>query len=111
MFSHFDRIPLRPHEACQAPLSMGFSRQEEWSGLPCHALLHGVLPTQGSNQVSYISGRFFIYRIWESSYIYSIYMVKNVMKKRRQTLYIYITESFFCTAETNTTLYINYAPI
>ena len=21
--------------ACQAPLSMGFSRQEYWSGLPC----------------------------------------------------------------------------
>ena len=21
--------------ACQAPLSMGFSRQEDWSGLPC----------------------------------------------------------------------------
>ena len=27
---------LRPHElAHQAPLSMGFSRQEYWSGLPC----------------------------------------------------------------------------
>ena len=22
-------------EACQAPLSMGFSRQDHWSGLPC----------------------------------------------------------------------------
>ena len=34
-------------EACQAPLSMGFSRQEYWSGLPC--LLQGVFLTQGSN--------------------------------------------------------------
>ena len=25
---------LRPHEACQASLSMEFSRQEYWSGLP-----------------------------------------------------------------------------
>ena len=25
---------LRPHGACQAPLSMGFSRQEYWSGFP-----------------------------------------------------------------------------
>ena len=33
--------------ARQAPLSMGFSRQEYWSGL--HALLQGVFPTQGSN--------------------------------------------------------------
>ena len=29
------------------PLSMGFSRQEYWSG--CHALLQGIFPTQGSN--------------------------------------------------------------
>ena len=28
--------------ACQAPLSMGFSRQEYWSGLPC--LPPGDLP-------------------------------------------------------------------
>ena len=33
--------------AHQAPLSMGFSRQEYWSG--CSSLLHGIFPTQGSN--------------------------------------------------------------
>ena len=33
--------------ARQAPLSMGFSRQEHWSG--CHFLLQGVFLTQGSN--------------------------------------------------------------
>ena len=32
---------------CQAPLSMGFSRQEYWSG--CHSILQGIFPTQGSN--------------------------------------------------------------
>ena len=31
----------------QAPLSMEFSRQEYWSGLPF--LLQGIFPTQGSN--------------------------------------------------------------
>ena len=31
--------------ACQAPLSMGFSSQEYWSGL--HSLLHGIFPIQG----------------------------------------------------------------
>ena len=31
----------------QAPLSMGFSRQEYWSGLRCPS--PGDLPTQGSN--------------------------------------------------------------
>ena len=33
--------------ALQAPLSMGFSRQEYWSGLPCPP--PGISPTQGSN--------------------------------------------------------------
>ena len=33
--------------ACQAPLSMGFSRQEHWSGLPCPP--PGDLPNPGSN--------------------------------------------------------------
>ena len=33
--------------ACQAPLSMGFSRQEYWSGLLL--LLQGIFLTQGSN--------------------------------------------------------------
>ena len=36
-------------EACQAPLSMGFSRQESWSGLPCppsgDLLDPGIKPT------------------------------------------------------------------
>ena len=41
----FSRVPLfvTPWTiACQAPLSMGFSRQEFWSGLPCLSL--GDLP-------------------------------------------------------------------
>ena len=33
--------------AHQAPLSMGFSRQEHWSGLPFHP--QGIFPTQGLN--------------------------------------------------------------
>ena len=32
---HFSHIQLFVTAACQAPLSMGFSRQEYWSGLPC----------------------------------------------------------------------------
>ena len=34
--------------ACQAPLSMGFSQQEQWSVLG-HARLQGIFPTQGLN--------------------------------------------------------------
>ena len=33
--------------ALQAPLSVGFSRQEYWYVLPCP--LQGIFPTQGSN--------------------------------------------------------------
>ena len=33
--------------AFQAPLSMGFSRQQ--TGMGCHFLLQGIFPTQGSN--------------------------------------------------------------
>ena len=35
--------------AHQAPLSVGFSRQEYWSGLLAQALLQGIFPTQGLN--------------------------------------------------------------
>ena len=37
--------------ACQAPLSLGFSKQEYWSGLPCPPWIQGsrIFPIQGSN--------------------------------------------------------------
>ena len=50
VLSHFSHVQLfvTPWTvAHQALLSMGFSRQEYWSGLPC--LLQGIFPTQGSN--------------------------------------------------------------
>ena len=47
--------------ACQAPLSMGFSRQEYWNGLPCPP--PGDLPDPGIEPASHVSlalaGRFF----------------------------------------------------
>ena len=47
--------------ACQAPLSMGFSRQEYWSGLPCPT--PGDLPDPGIEPESLtypaLAGRFF----------------------------------------------------
>ena len=41
----------------QAPLSMGFSRQEYWNRLPF--LPPGDIPDPGIEPTSYISGRFF----------------------------------------------------
>ena len=46
--------------ACQAPLSMGFPKQEYWSGLPF--LLHGIVPTQGLN-LSLLHCRQTLYRL------------------------------------------------
>ena len=43
--------------ARQAPLSMGFSRQEYWSG--CHSLLQGSSWPRDQTQVSCITSRFF----------------------------------------------------
>ena len=48
MLTHFSRVQLFATlwtVACQAPLSMGFSRQEYWSRLPC--LRPGGLPDPG----------------------------------------------------------------
>ena len=42
--------PCHPVEACQAPLPMGFSRQESWSELPCPA--PGDLPGPGIRPAS-----------------------------------------------------------
>ena len=48
MLSRFSHVRLFVNSwtvACQAPLSMGFSRQEYWSGLPCPP--PGDLPNPG----------------------------------------------------------------
>ena len=58
--------------AHQAPLSMGFSRQDSWSGLPFPP--PGDLPDSGTEPVSLLSpalaGRFSITSAtWEAKYI------------------------------------------
>ena len=56
MLSHFSCVWLFVTlwtVALQAPLSMGFSRQEHWSGLPCPP--PGDLPDPGTEPVSLLS--------------------------------------------------------
>ena len=48
--SHILLFATPPTVARQAPLSVGFSRQEHWSGLPCPPL--GDLPQPGLNALS-----------------------------------------------------------
>ena len=56
MLRHFSHVRLFATPwtvACQAPLSMGFSRQECWGGLPCPP--PGDLPDPGIEPVSPIA--------------------------------------------------------
>ena len=72
MLSHFSHVRLFEilwTLLCQASLSMRFSRQEYWSGLPCPP--QGDLPNPGIEPVSLTSlalaGGFFTIRaIWEA---------------------------------------------
>ena len=53
VLSHFGRVRLSATPwtvARQAPMSMGFSRQEYWSGLPCPP--PGNLPGPGTEPVA-----------------------------------------------------------
>ena len=65
LLSHFSHVwlcaALRT-VACQAPLPMGFSRQEYWTGLPCPP--PGNLPDPGCELVSHVSfiGRQVLYQ-------------------------------------------------
>ena len=72
--------------ACQAPLSMGFSRQEYWSGLPFPS--SGNLPDPGIEPMSpalqadclptYLEGKL-------SSYVYVNYSDVKVLSAKRKT--------------------------
>ena len=61
MLSHVQLFVTLWTGTCQAPLSMGFSRQEYWNGLP-FPFSAGSSPSRDRTQVSYVAGRFFI--IW-----------------------------------------------
>ena len=68
-FSHVQFFVTLWAIAHQDPLSMGFSRQEYWSGMPCRPL--GDLPDPGNRPASPMSpalvGRFFtISATWEA---------------------------------------------
>ena len=66
--------------AHQAPPSMGFSRQEYWSGLPCHP--PGDLPRQGPKlhlTSAAFSSRFFFYHQHHLGSLWSHYFIPSLM--------------------------------
>ena len=80
MLSQFSRVRLSVTPwtaACQSPLSMRFSRQEYWSGLPCPSPGGSSQPGDWT-RVSCIAGRFFT--IWATRKAWRIY---------RRVLYCY----------------------
>ena len=95
--------------AHQAPLSMGFSRQEYWSGLPCS--LPGDLPHPGFEPTSLMShvpiGRFFT--TWEdyaptpANPCPSSYKTVNwAWTVRSDLVWLSVTEKYFAVPRSNT---------
>ena len=69
--------------ACQSPLSLGFSRQEYWSGLPFP--LPGDLPDPGIEPLSpVLAGRFFTPELPGKSYLYINKTLKGNKKNANQ---------------------------
>ena len=71
--------------ALQTPLSMGFSRQEYWSGLPCPS--PGDLPNPGLEVMSLTSpalgGRFFTTTAtWEAPKIAQVGIIIPLLKSK-----------------------------
>ena len=83
--------------ARQASLSMGFSRQESWSGLPCPP--PGDLPNRDQNQVCHIAGEFFT--VWATSDtqewagVGSLSLLQRNSQPRNQTRVSCIAGRFF----------------
>ena len=78
-FSHVRLFTTLCTIVCQAPLSMGFSRQEYWSGLPCLPL--GDLPNPevdlSSLMFPALAGRFFTTSAtWEANLLSVLYKIK-----------------------------------
>ena len=74
LFSHVQLFVTLWAAVCQVPLSMGFSRQEHWSGLPFPS--PGDLPNPGTELTFLRSpelavGFFTISTTWEAHYTYA----------------------------------------
>ena len=68
--------------AQQAPLSMGFSRQEYWSAL--HALLQGIFLTQGSNSPAWQTDSLSSEPPGKVTYILIVYLVLKFMRGKHR---------------------------
>ena len=88
----FDNLqPYGLYVACQASLSMGFSVQECWSGLPCPPPrdLPNLRIKPESLMSPALAGRFFTTSAtWEAQ------TIQKIIVKRKKKIYIYIYTHF-----------------
>ena len=92
VLSHFNHVQFFATlwtVACHAPLSMGFSRQEYWSGLPCFS--PGDLPNSGNRTFIstfpvLASRRFTTSAMWEAQ-LTNIYIKCKLIKCSSQKTY------------------------
>ena len=71
--------------ACQAPLSMGFPRQEDWSGLPLHS--PGDLPDPGIEcKSSALAGSFFTTELLGKLIILTCTFLWIIEKREKKTI-------------------------
>ena len=94
-FSHIQLFETQWTVVCQAPLSVGFSRQRHWSELPCPP--SGDLPDPEIEPSSLISpalagGFLTTSAIWEALYrpLY-VYNIQNSVSRRYESMYVYNT--------------------
>ena len=102
MLSHFSCVQLTATlrtVVFWAPLSMGFSRQEYWSGLPCPS--PGDLPNPGIKPVSFtcsaLAGGFFTISTtnkdllyYTRNYIQCFVIIYNGKESEKVCMYMYI---------------------
>ena len=109
MLSHFSHVQLFVTLwtiACQAPLPMGFSRQEYWSALPCPS--PGDLPDPGIKPMSLMSpalvgGFFTTSATWEAPILghashficLTLVLLSVAPTNQRHRLYHLVSISFF----------------
>ena len=85
-FSHVRHFATLWTVACQAPLSMGFSMQEYWSGLPCSPPrdLPNLRIKPESLMSPALTGRFFT-----TSATWDAQTIQKIIVKRKKYIYIY----------------------
>ena len=80
--------------ACQAPLSVKFSRQEYWNGLPFHSPGESSQPKDWTH-FSCIAGGFFTTVPPEKTFSFHQWGLKILLKDRHQKVNLGIKENFF----------------